>query len=140
MAKLTPSEFASKWARNLTSAAGDIVAGAEKVTESPGKLAAASKDLWAAKMSNPATHDRWARRTGAVSLEDWKAKMRAKVPSNLPSGVAGAEGKMTDFAGKLLPYQDANIGKIKAIKKVTLADSKRRMDEWFDVMSKFSVK
>lgn len=137
MPKLTPSEFAAKWGRNLSAAASDIVAGAEKVTESPGKLAAANRDVWVAKMTSQTVHDKWAKQVGNVTLEQWKSAMRELVPSRLPGGVAKAEGDVADFASKLLPYQEANLGKIKSIKKVTLADSKRRMDEWFDVMSKF---
>lgn len=140
MAKLTPSEFAAKWARNLSASASDIVAGAERVTEAPGKKAAAAKDVWVGKMTSKATQDRWERRVGAVSLEEWKAKMREKVPSNLPSGVAGAESKVADFGSKLLPYIEANVGKVRSIKKVSLTDSKRAMDEWFDIMSKFQFK
>lgn len=140
MAKVTPTEYASKWARNLSAAASDVVAGAEKVTEAPGKKAAANKDVWASKLASPEVQAKWAANVGAVSLEEWKAKMRELVPARLPSGVAAASSEMEKFGSQLLAYQEANVGKVRAIKKVTLADGKRRMDEWFDIMSKFRYK
>jgi hypothetical protein len=140
MPKITADEFARVWSEQLKAASSRIVERAEKVTEAPGKKAAAAKDVWVAKMTDPGTADRWARRVASVSLEEWKAAMRELVPSRLPTGVEKATPKMVEFGSKLLPYQDANIGKVHSIKKITKEDARRRMNMWFDIMSAFKYK
>ncbi len=140
MPKVSASEFAEEWASKLSGSVTKILNRVEKVSESPGKKAAANRDVWAAKMASKEVQDKWARNTGAVTLEEWKSSMRELVPQRLPGGVEKAKSKVQAFAEQLLPYQEAGLPKIHSIKKVTLEDSRRRMNEWFDYMSKFRKK
>lgn len=137
MAKLTGSEFAEKWARRLSGATEDIRSGVESVTEAPGKKAAEKKAKWAAKMAEAATQEKWARNIAAVTLDDWKRAITEVGIPRISAGVNANVPKMAKFGEQLLSYQNANIGKIKGMPDVTLADSKARMDAWFDIMSKF---
>lgn len=137
MAKLTGSEFAEKWARNIKQSITDIQRGIERVSEAPGQKAAAKKAKWVARMTDAQTHEKWATRVAAVSLDEWKARAREVGTSRIPSGADAAVGKMANFGEQLLSHIDAGLGKIKGMPDVTLADTKARMDAWFDHMSKF---
>lgn len=140
MAKLTASEFAEKWGRRLSGATEDIRRGVEGVTESPGKRAASKKGKWVARLTDPAVQEKWARNIGSVTLEEWKARTVNVGIGRVAAGVEASKDRMVRFAEQLLSYQEANLGKIHAMPDVTLADSKARMDAWFEVMSKFSYK
>lgn len=140
MAKISPTEAREKWARNLKGSTGQIRNSVERMTEAPGKKAAAAKDTWVARMTDPSTHEKWARRVAGVSLSEWQERFVTKGIPNLSTGVDAASSKMEEYLSALFAYQDANVQKVRAIPKLTNEDSKRRMLEWFDIMSKFRYK
>ena len=137
MAKMTGSEFAEKWARNIAGSTEYIRRGIESVTESPGQKAARKRDKWVARMTSKEVHDRWAKGVASVPLEEWKRRAIEIGLSRIPSGASAATSKMARFGEALLAYQEQGLAKINAMPDVTLEDSRARLLEWFNHMSKF---
>lgn len=140
MAKLTPSEFADKFARRLKASVEDIRKGLERVSESPTAKAAAKKDKMKARINEAIDSGKWSERLKAVSLEEWKSKAIDKGVNRIASGVDGSIKKMEDFAAQLLSYQDSLRAKIKAMPDMTLEDRINRATTWIREMSKFRKK
>lgn len=137
MPKLTGADFAEKWARRLSGATEDIRKGVETVAESPGAKAAAKKNKWVARMTDAATHDKWAKNISAVTVDEWRQKTLQVGLGRISAGVTAAQNKMAKFGEQLIAYQNANLPRIQSMPDLTLGDSKARMDAWFDIMSKF---
>lgn len=135
--KVNSSEFAEKWNRRIKQATQDVVAGASKVTDSPGKRAASKKSKWAARMSSPEIHEKWARNIGSVTVDDWRASIIEVGVPRIAAGADRAQRKVADFAEKLITYQNAGLPKIDAMPDMTLEDSKARAVAWIEYMSKF---
>ena len=140
MAKKTPAEAAEKWARNLKGSIPDIEAGVDRVTEAPGKKAAAKADKMLAGITEAVRDGTWARRVGGVTLEEWKEKMKTKGVGRIAAGVDGATAKTEDFFSQLFTYQDSIASKLAGMPDLTLEDSINRMTTWVRDMAKFSKK
>jgi len=140
MAKLTPEEFAEKWASNLRASAEYMRRGVESVTEAPTHKAASKRQKWVARMTDKATQDKWERGLRAVSLEDWKTAMREKGISRAQAGAQSATPKMAQVGSKLLAHIDQGLAKLQGMPDVTLEDSRNRLLAWFDHMSKLRIK
>jgi len=115
----------------------DIAAGVARVTEAPGKKAAAKADKMKANLVKAIDDGTWAKRVGAVTLEDWKSKMTDKGIGRIASGIDAAGQKVEDFAGQLLPAIDAAQNKVKAMPDMTLDDNINRMVTMTREMAKF---
>lgn len=120
MARLTPQEFSEKHARRLTAATQDIAAGVERVTESPGRAAAAKADKWAAGVQKAISSGKWQKRVGSVTLDQWKSKMQEVGISRIASGVEANKDKTERFAAEFLPHLDAGVAKVKRMSDNTL--------------------
>lgn len=140
MAKITPSEFAEKYARRLKGSVEDIRKGLEKVSVSPTELAAKRKDKMKARINEAIDSGKWENNLKKVTLDEWKTKAIEKGVSRIASGVDGAVKKMEDFANQLLAYQDSLKAKIKAMPDMTLEDRIARATAWIREMSKFRKK
>ena len=140
MAKLTPKEAQEKHARRLKASVPDITAGVERVTEAPGKKAAAKADKMLANLTEKVRDGTWAKRVGAVSLEDWKKKMIEKGVPNIAGGIDLAAAKTEDFFSQLFAYQDSIKVALDKMPDLTLEDSISRMTKWVRDMAKFSKK
>ncbi len=138
MPKLTPAEARAKHARNLKASLEDIRAGIDRVSEAPGRRAAAKADKWHAKMSAAETKEKWQRRVGAVSLEEWKSKARDVGVARIPGGIDAAAAKVEAFYSQLFPYQESLQGRIRNMPDLTIEDSVARASTWIREMSKFS--
>jgi len=140
MARMTPAEAREKHARRLKASIPDIEAGVDRVTEAPGKKAAAKADKMLAGITEAVRDGTWARRVGAVSLEEWKAKMKAKGVGRIAAGIDAAAAKTEDFFAQLFSYQDSIKSKVDGMPDLTLEDSINRMTTWVRDMAKFSKK
>ena len=140
MARMTPAEAREKHARRLKASIPDIEAGVDRVTEAPGKKAAAKADKMLAGITESVRNGTWARRVGAVSLEEWKTKMKAKGVGRIAAGIDAAAAKTEDFFAQLFSYQDSIKGKLEGMPDLTLEDSINRMTTWVRDMAKFSKK
>lgn len=140
MVKLTPAESAEKWGRRLKGSTEDIRTGVIRVTEAPGKKAAEKKGKWVAKMTDAKVQDKWAKRVGEVSLEDWKKQMVDVGIGRISAGVDAEVPDMGDFYSEVFPYIETGQKEVEAMADITLEDSIARMDKFVRHMSKFSRK
>lgn len=137
MAKVTPAEYAEKWKRRLSGSTEDIRRGVNKVTQAPGQSAAAAQDRMLAGVNDAVTSGRWARKTAAVTLEQWKGAALEKGLGRIASGATAAESKMARTAQTLLPAVDAAAAAARSMPKGTIEDSIARAGEFMRRMRAF---
>jgi len=140
MVKMTPEEYADKHNRRLKAALEDVRSGVEKVTEAPGKLAAAKEAKMKAKVIEAIDKGIWKSRVQAVSLEEWKRKMAEVGIPRISGGIDAARDKVRDFATQLLPAVSSAQDKVKGLPDLTLEDSINRMTTFIREMAKFKKK
>jgi ElaB/YqjD/DUF883 family membrane-anchored ribosome-binding protein len=140
MVKMTPEEYAEKHNRRLKAALEDVRAGVEKVTESPGKLAAQKEAKMKARLVEAIDKGIWKSRVSAVTLEEWKSKMTEVGIPRISGGIDAARDKVRDFASQLLPHISSAQEKIKGLPDLTLEDSINRMTTFIREMAKFKKK
>ena len=138
MPKLTPQEAQQKHATRLKASISDIRAGIDRVTTAPGQKAAAKRDKWVARITDPETQAKWARNVAAVPLEKWKAKARDIGAGRIPAGIDAAADEMTKFYSQLFPFQESLQSRVKSMPDVTLSDSVARAIAWIEGRAKFS--
>ena len=134
--KVNPSQFASKWSQNSQAAGEYIKQGVERVTEAPGKKAAAQVAKMRQNLNAALDSGKWAARVGGVTVDEWRNKMLTKGLARHAQGVQEAQPKMEAFGAKLLPHIAAGQLKIEKMPDLTLQDSKNRAVAWIDHMSK----
>ena len=125
MARVTATQGADKWARNLGAATEDIKNGVNGVTVSPGVLAARNADAWL--QNTIASKDKWVSRVGAVDVNDWKDKMINVGIPRVASGASANKPKMEAFLTDFLPFLDRVTATTKAMPNTTLDDRINRM-------------
>ena len=140
MAKVTPVEYQEKHARRLKAALPDITRGVERVTEAPGKKAAAKVLKMKTNLMARIEDGTWSRRVAAVSVEDWKRLMITKGVPNISSGIDAAEAKTIAFAEQLLPAVDAARAAIAGMPDVTIDDNLNRCMAYLRKMGQFRKK
>jgi len=137
--RVTPEEFASRWGQGLKGSVERIRVGVEKVTVAPGRSAAAKADKWSAAMSSQTTKEKWARRVGEVTLEDWQRSMIQKGVNRIATGVDEAQPKMQAYGEQLIAHQNTLLAQLDKMPDVTLEDSIARATTWIRGMAKLSV-
>jgi len=137
MARLTAQEATDKLVSRASGATADYRRGIERVSESPTEKAAASQEVWFARLQQAKASGKFAAGCRRVSLEQWKGRTLALGPDRLASGLDQSRDKILKFMGDLLAHVDKGLEKIKAIPKLTLEDSKRRATTWIDHMATF---
>ena len=142
MAKIsiTPEQFTEKHSRRLKGALEDMRRGVEGVTSAPGAAAAKKADKMRAGIVRSLDDGTWARRVGAVSLEDWKKSMLEKGLNRVAAGVDGSQAKIQAFATQLLAAESTLQAEIAKLPDLTLEDSISRMTSWVRGMAKFEFK
>jgi hypothetical protein len=106
MAHGSATEVKDKWLARLGQAQQEMQAGVARVTVSPGQSAVAKKQKWINSMADPITQDKWARNTGSVSLESWRASMVDYGIARVQQGAQAKAGKFEKAMDSLLPYID----------------------------------
>ena len=137
MARVSPDEFAEKWARRTAGAVNDLRAGVQKVTEAPTAKAAEKADKMLQKVQAAVQEGRWQANLKKVSLEEWRKKMLDKGVPRVAQGVEAAREKSRAFAEQLLPHIDAAVAEVKRLPDLTLEDSINRVATFIRRMSEF---
>lgn len=99
--KATAQTAAANWASKFSGAGTKAQAGAEAVTVSPGALAARQANVWATNVA--ASVQKFQRRVGAVTLNQWQ---QAYITTGIPrfgSGAQKGQPKMEQFMTAFLP-------------------------------------
>lgn len=137
MPRLTPDQFAKKWAANLGASGESIKRGIEGVTESPGAKAAAASDRWAAGVQAAFMSGKFADRVGSVSTEAWKQAAIKKGLPRISGGATEAIPLVAQFGAQLLPVTDRSKSECAAMSQGKGEAARARMNHNYDVMSAF---
>ena len=120
-----PATAKSRWVSGMQGATEAMKRGVAAVTVSPGQKAAAAADKWLQKTT--AARDKFARRVGAVSLDQWQTAMNNYGISRVGTGATQKSDKFESFMTDFLPYLKTGVAKVEAMPKNTLSDSGARM-------------
>lgn len=138
--RVTPAQFVEKHARRTTAAIPDYVEGVNRVTEAPGKKAAAKQSKMKTNLIKAIDSGKWGRRVAAVSVEDWKQAAAVKGSGRIASGVEGAAPKVLAFAEQVLPVLTRIKAEVDEMPDLTLEDNIARMTKQVREMAKFEFK
>lgn len=116
----TPAQVAAKWNQRLSASTQQITDGVNAVQQAPGAKAAASKALWVQQVT--AAADKWAARTGAVTLDAWKSAMINKGIPRVATGAQAAQPKVEAFMTQFLPHVQSVAQRVRAMPKGGLAN------------------
>jgi len=137
MARVTAEQFRKKHAERVSGSVEYVKQGVNRVTEAPGKKAAAKADKAKAGYVAAIETGKWAKRVASVSLDDWKTATLAKA-DRIPSGVEAAADKILSFAEQLLPFQDKVVSEINTMPDLTPSQRDQRMLKNVQRMREFS--
>lgn len=140
MAKVTASEYATKWANRLSGATEDIRRGISRVSEAPGVKAAAAKELMKQKLLQSLDDGTWAAQVAGVSLEDWKKAAAGKGVDRIASGVNAAKDKQVQMAERLLTAVDASVAEANQTPRGDLEQNITRMTAFVRGMAKRKIR
>lgn len=140
MAKVTASQYAEKWGRNLKNSTQDIKAGVERVDVAPGVKAAKAADKMLAGITRAIQDGTWARQVQSVSLEDWKRKTIDKGIGRISAGVDAAMNTQVQMAEKLLSAIDTVKRRVDDMPDTTLDDRLNKMVAFARGMSEQKIK
>lgn len=117
MAKLTATQWLTKWGTNLNAASQYITQGVQRVTVAPGQQAAQAQDRMLAGITASVTSGAWAARTAAVTLPQWQAAMTSKAIPRIPQGVTQAQQTKVQSITNFLSAVDAAVADANALPK-----------------------
>lgn len=138
--RVSAAEYAAKHQANTNAAQQYMIAGIKRVTEAPGKKAAAQADAMLVNVTQAITSGKWARRVAAVTLDDWQKDMLEKGVGRVSAGLLRAQPKITAFAEQLITHQNALLAKVDDMPTVTLDDGINKMVAWARGMADFEQK
>lgn len=98
--RVNENEFVQNWENGMVGSADKAARGVDRVTQAPGKAAAAQKSVWLQNIQSSA--DRWATNVGNVTLEDWRNAYKQKGIPAMQNAIPLAKNKVMAAAGKLL--------------------------------------
>ncbi|GAI32814.1 unnamed protein product [marine sediment metagenome] len=117
-----------------------IRSGVEKVTEAPGKKAAAAVEKMRVNINAALDSGRWEAEVGRVTLEEWRSKMLEKGVPRVRAGAEAAKPEMEAFSAALFPHIESQQAKLKAMPSVSLEDNISRMVTFVRGMAEFTWK
>lgn len=127
MAKLSPQEYADKWAKRLKAAGPEISQGIDRVKTAPGVKAAAQSDLMRSKINESLDQGVWQARVAAVPLGTWQQQTKTKGVPRIAAGVDGAAAGQVQMAGKLLAAVDRAVQEVEKTPRGDLQTNITRM-------------
>lgn len=134
---MTGAEFAAEWSNRLSGSVEKIKRGVNAVNEAPSARAVRQQQKLLSNFTASVTSGKWAANTSKVTLEDWRSAMLNKGVNRIATGANEAVSKVAEFGQRLLTYQNAQLPTVQKMPSTNLAETKARMNAWFDIMSKF---
>ena len=122
--RTTPDQAQAKWVQRLSSSTQAITDGVNGVTVAPGQKAAAQRQKWLTNVT--AAADKWARNTGAVSLQTWQQYMTSVGIPRIAQGAQAKQAKYGAFAAQFFPHLEQGISKVNQMPSTTLEDNINR--------------
>lgn len=134
----TPSEAASKWKTNIQASTTEVELGVSKVDENPMQKAVAQQakmqENWLAAVQS----GKWARNTGAVTLQEWKNAMIQTGIPRIRQGAEKAMPKLQAYYQKVFPLMQSLEDEIAAMPSRDINDSIARATRWMLGMNEIS--
>lgn len=137
MALPTAEQVAAKWKTRAGAAGTDWLNGIKRTTVDPAAAAVAAKDKWVAKMTDPATHDKWATNLGLVSRPSWQASCEAKGAPRYTSGINAAVDKYRLRIAGVLTHIATGLTALETMPNVTLEDAVARSGSFIRHMATY---
>jgi hypothetical protein len=131
----TPEQIAARWAQRLGNATAEIQAGVDRVTESPGAMAARKADKWHAGVVG--AKDKFRQNVGRVTLEDWRASMKNIGVPRIAQGAQQKQNKMAAYMAAVAPHMDAGLRALAAMPDDTFNARVQRSVAWQNHMHNF---
>jgi len=135
--KTTATNAAMKWRDRMSNAGAAIEAGVNAVTEAPGKLAAAQKANWLARIT--ASADKWAQRTGAVTLQKWKDSTIQKGIPRIATGVEMGAANYQSWLEAYLPMIQGVTANLGPKQKGNIGNAMSRIQKVLEATQKFAA-
>lgn len=130
-----PQAAAQDYSTGMRNAGPKIERGVRRVTQSPGQAAAAQREVWAQKMADPATVNKWAQRVAAVPTSEWQEAMlttgRARATAANPRAERKMQRYLQEFAAALPTLRAALPA------RGNRDANRQRMLSWFDQMVQY---
>jgi hypothetical protein len=131
----TPQEIAAKWATRLSGSTQEITAGIDRVTEAPGRKAAAKAGKWHAAVTQ--AKDKYQRNVGRVSLEDWRQAFKTVGVPRIAQGAQQKQGKVASYMAEVAPHIDAGLARLASMDDSTFEARVQRSVAWQNHMHQF---
>jgi len=135
MAKVTATQWLTKWGNQLNASGQYIQAGVNAVKTAPGIAAAAQQNLMLTNLTASITSGQWAKAVSAVSLQAWQAAMINKGIPHISAGVTSAQQNKTASITALLAAVDASVAAIQNLPKGGLQNNINRAVAYMNAMS-----
>lgn len=123
----SPAQISQNWQSGLKAAVPKIQQGVDAVQDNPAEKAAANIQKMRNGFNAAIDSGKTEAALRSVSLTDWKSKTKAKVGSNLSSGVDAAMPKRQKFDNYLVTTLNAILPEVAAAPSQTIDDSINRM-------------
>ena len=136
MAK-SPQQALAKWKARMADAGKAMAEGVQSMTENPMAKAAAAVDKYAAGVRKAVDDGSYVAGLNKVPVEEWKQTMIKKGVANMQTGVNGLTPRAQTAITDVVAYAQAAGESVRAMPKVTEADSKARMLAQFEKMSAY---
>lgn len=134
--KTTATNAALKWKDRMGNSGQAVTDGVNAVTEAPGKLAAAQKANWLARVT--AAADKWAARVGAVSLAKWKDAMINKGVPRIAGGVEMGAANYQSWLEAYLPMIQNTVANLPAKQKGNIGNAMSRIQKVLEATQAFA--
>lgn len=133
----TADQVAAKWKLRAGAAGADWLNGIKRTDVDPAAAAVANKDKWVAKMTDPATHDKWSNNLGLVTKSSWQASCEAKGAPRYTSGINAAVDKYRQRIAGVLSHIAVGKAALEALPNVTIEDAIARSAQFIRHMATY---
>lgn len=120
----TPEAARQKWVNRLSAATAEIQAGVDRVTQSPGAAAVNKRAKWRQNVQN--SEEKWARNTGAVTVDEWKTSMKDVGVPRIAQGAQAKQAKYEKFAREFFPHLERGVAAIERMPDTSFEERVQR--------------
>lgn len=136
----TADEISQAWGSNLKSAVPKMQAGVDRVDVNPCEEAVKQQDKMKANLVRSIDEGRWANGLSKVSKTDWQSVTKAKISSNLASGVDSSMPKRRKFDSWLVSTLNTVLPEIADMPSMTTQDNINKAVAYMTSMSQHKYK
>lgn len=107
MPKMSPQEFAAKWAQKFGNSGEAYKAGIARVQDNPAQKAIAAQDRLLSGFTEAVTSGRWAAKLGKVTKQQWQQAATDKGAPALAAAARVAQEKVARAEAEMGPIRDS---------------------------------